>query len=174
MLVNHIRKVKELPYLENAILYVTVERNFGMSAHLVESELTVAIAHHQLDDSVIIEHYRDENGTLGFWTDAYNKKEMAQLLSVKLDMNRIRYHQDFVSVNEAYEPHETKQLIEEQMRTYMRYFKPANGPFGNDSERYYGEGKDDLAMSLQINNYVYEMTKRGGVPKSNQKGKQRT
>jgi hypothetical protein len=42
----------------------------------------------------------------------------------------------------------------------MRHYKPAKNAYGKDSEHFCGDGKDDLAMALQINNYVYGLLKR--------------
>ena len=148
ILIQHLLKLRTIPGLEEATIVFVPESNLAFEGTRITAEVQRA----GIQNVCVMNE--DENRA-GVRSTASTKKMMAFVTGRALSDRRVRFHEQFLCVNEATTAGDLKKMIIDELRSYQRVLKqPSDHRFGTVKEAYTGKigsGCDDHAIAFQIN-----------------------
>lgn len=128
----HILAVRRMPGFESAVVVFVPENNLGFEAQRMEHMMRRS----QIPDVVTVD---EDDGKAGIATTKQSKKIMAVLMNRTLLDRRVKWHHNFVTVDEDHTPDEMKALLIKELRGYRRILEPSKDPHGDPKEKFSGK-----------------------------------
>jgi len=158
VLVAHMKKLRTLPGLSNAIFVIIPESNLAFEAIYTEEAVHRAVGSTMGHSLVFMTE--DDNRT-GVKTNNFMKMAMARALAFEFEHGQVRFHAHMISGaaspdNEGVESDRMRTMFVNQLKHYMRIVKPSSDPLREPTVVYSGKmfGADDLAIAIQILNIM--------------------